>query len=102
MEPKSEDQMTNLGKIIRKGDGFEVRLFAEGTGTRLILTYSRLPDTYANSVPAGWHILLDQLDAVLQGSKEHYPFGGEETAAGNAMKAIYKKMLAQEYPELKT
>jgi uncharacterized protein YndB with AHSA1/START domain len=68
---------------------------------RLVLTYSKLPETYAISVPAGWHILLDQLEEVLKGRKEPYPFDGKETELTRTMKAIYAEMIEKLYPELK-
>ena len=67
---------------------------------KLVLTYSKLPDTYAFSVPAGWHVLLDQLGEVLEGSTENYPFGGEETEAARKMKAIYREIVARQFPQL--
>ena len=42
--------------------------------------------------------LLDQLEKVLNGIKESYPFGGEETDAARRMKAIYKEMVARQFP----
>jgi len=72
----------------------------EKSKCRLVLTYSKLAETYAFSVPAGWHILLDQLGKVLNGSKESFPFGGEETEAARKMKAIYRNIVARQFPEL--
>jgi uncharacterized protein YndB with AHSA1/START domain len=63
--------------------------------TRLRFTYSRLADKYAFNVPAGWHVLLNQLDAVLNGRTEPYPFGAEgPTPEGLALQEIYKKQVA--------
>lgn len=77
-------------------------LFEEGNSCRLVLTYSKLPDQYAKSVPAGWHILLDQLSLVLHGRTEPYPFGGDETEEGNRMKKIYAELIEEQFPTLKT
>ena len=64
---------------------------AESNKCRLVFTYSRFADEYAKSVPAGWHVLLDQLETVLEGRTEPYPFEAEEeTEAGRTMKEIYK------------
>lgn len=75
-------------------------LFEEINSCRLVLTYSKLPDEYAKSVPAGWHILLDQLDTMLHGRTEHYPFGGEETEEGIRMKKVYADLIEKKFPEL--
>lgn len=77
-------------------------LFPEGPSEcKLVLTYSKLPGEYATSVPAGWHILLDQLETVLNGRIEPYPFGGGETEQGNKMKAIYADIIYKAFPDLK-
>src|SRR5688572_11028386 len=68
---------------------------------KLTLTYSKLIDKYAISVPAGWHLLLNQLETILQGRTEPYPFGGEETEASKKLKALYADMLSKQFPELK-
>ena len=73
----------------------------DGKNSKLVLTYSKLPDSYAVSVPAGWHVLLDQLEEVLHGSSAYYPFGGEETETGRHMKAKYEDLVTSQYPELK-
>ncbi len=69
---------------------------------RLIFTYSRIPDEYARSVPAGWHMILDQLETVLNGHVDPYPFGGEETSAGKAMESMYGQQLVRKFPDFKT
>jgi uncharacterized protein YndB with AHSA1/START domain len=77
-------------------------IFPEGAGRcKLMLTYSRLPDQYAHSVPAGWHQLLDQLETVLNGRTEPYPFGGEETPEGKQLKAVYAEIVRRDFLELK-
>lgn len=67
----------------------------------LVLTYSKLPSSYAVSVPAGWHVLLNQLETILKGRKEPYPFGGEETPETKTMRALYTEIIHQQFPELK-
>lgn len=77
-------------------------LYPENTSTRLIFTYSKVDDTYALSVPAGWHVILDQLEEVLNGAPGHYPFGGEEpeTDRVKEIKAVYKAVMQEQFPEL--
>jgi len=76
-------------------------LFEEGKSKcKLVLTYSKLAENYAFSVPAGWHILLDQLEKVLKGRVESYPFGGEETELARKMKAVYKEVVRKQFPEV--
>ena len=50
---------------------------------RLVLTYSKVSELYAASVPGGFHVLLDQLETVLNGRTEPFPFGGEEKKSRN-------------------
>jgi uncharacterized protein YndB with AHSA1/START domain len=113
---RDADKTESFGKIIRikKPELFEFswddelatwELFEVGprgvsAKCRLVLTYSKLAKKYAFSVPAGWHVLLDQLEKMLNGSKERYPFGGEETEAARKMRAIYKEIVARQFPEL--
>ena len=109
---RDADKTESFGKIIRikKPELFEFswddelatwELFEDGKyKCRLVLTYSKLAENYAFNVPAGWHVLLDQLGKVLNGSNESYPFGGEETEAARKMKAIYKEIVARQFPEL--
>ena len=111
---RDADKTESFGKIIqiRPPELFEFswedelatwELFDEGKSRcRLVLTYSKLPDTYAYSVPAGWHVLLDQLKEVLNGRTEKYPFGGEETEPARKMKSIYLEMVRKQFPELVT
>jgi uncharacterized protein YndB with AHSA1/START domain len=78
-------------------------LFPEGNHRcKLVLTYSKLPDTYAISAPAGWHVLLDQLEEVLGGAPGPYPFGGPENETTKKIKEIYADALAKQFPELKS
>jgi hypothetical protein len=44
--------------------------------------------------------LLDQLEKVLNGNNKPYPFGGEETEEARTMKAVYKDVVARQFPEL--
>jgi uncharacterized protein YndB with AHSA1/START domain len=77
-------------------------LFSEGDQKcKLVLTYRKLPDTYAMSASAGWHIILDQLEEVLRGASGYYPFGGEENEATKKMKIFYEDILTKQFPELK-
>jgi uncharacterized protein YndB with AHSA1/START domain len=110
------DKTESFGKIIRikKPELFEFswddelatwELFEAGprhvgAKCKLVLTYSKLAENYAFSVPAGWDVLLDQLGKMLNGSKEKFPFGGKETEAARKMKAIYKEIVARQFPEL--
>ncbi len=76
-------------------------IFEEGESKcKLVLTYSKLPENYAYSVPAGWHVLLDQLAEVLKGRADIYPFGGEETEPARKMKTIYEEIVTKQFPEL--
>ena len=78
------------------------KLVAEGESTcTLTLTYRKLPDTYATSVSAGWHIILNQLEEVLLHNTGPYSFGGEEDEATKKMKAAYADILSEQFPELK-
>jgi uncharacterized protein YndB with AHSA1/START domain len=109
---RDADKTESFGKVIRikAPELFEFswedelatwELFEQGkTSCKLVLTYSKLARNYAFSVPAGWHVLLDQLEEVLNGRAESYPFGGEETESARKMKAIYKEMVARQFPEL--
>jgi uncharacterized protein YndB with AHSA1/START domain len=93
----------HIFEYLWEGEQATWELFAEGSSRcKLILTYSKLPTTYAISVPAGWHILLDQLEAVLKGRKEPYPFGGgEETEQERIIKSAYAANIEALFPELK-
>ncbi len=68
--------------------------------TLLTLTYSRLTDDYAISVSAGWHQIIDQLETVLAGRTEPFPFGAGPTDEGNRLKKEYRKVLLTDYPQL--
>lgn len=108
---RDADKTKSFGKILRidKPRLFEYaweeelatwQLFPEGKNTRLVFTYSKLPDSYATSVASGWHILLDQLDTVLNGRTKPYPFG-TPSPEDEPIKAIYKERIEKEFPTLK-
>lgn len=110
---RDEQKTESFGKIVRleplrlfeyswEDELATWELFPQGNSAcKLVLTYSKLPETYAISVPAGWHIILDQLEDVLSGHTEPYPFGGEETELAKSMKAFYRDLIVPEFPELK-
>ena len=78
-------------------------LFPEGDQKcTLVLTYSKLPETYALSAPAGWHVLLDQLEEVLGGASGPYPFGGPESESTKKIKQLYADIVGKQFPELKS
>ena len=81
----------------------EWNLFAiDKYSCRLKLTYSKLSDEYAASIPGGFHVLLDQLETVLGGRTEPYPFGREEKNPRNEkIQAMYKEDIYKQFPELK-
>jgi uncharacterized protein YndB with AHSA1/START domain len=78
-------------------------LFEEDKNScRIMLTYSKLADEYAVSAPAGFHSMLDQLELVLKGRTEPFPFGaGENTPEQLKLKEAYAEMIYKSYPELK-
>ncbi|HEY3429964.1 MAG TPA: SRPBCC family protein [Cyclobacteriaceae bacterium] len=79
------------------------QLFKEGDrACKLVLVYSKLPASYAMSVPAGWHVLLDQLEEVLGGASGPYPFGGPENERTKKIKEVYAELLSKQFPELKS
>jgi uncharacterized protein YndB with AHSA1/START domain len=68
--------------------------------TKLHFTYSKLDEKYAFQAPAGWHSVLDQLQTVLDGRTEPYPFGveGGPTPEALALQEIYKKQVVHLFP----
>jgi uncharacterized protein YndB with AHSA1/START domain len=67
--------------------------------TKLRFTYSRLAEKYAFEAPAGWHVVLDQLETVLNGRTEPFPFGVEgPTPEALALQEIYKKQVTHLLP----
>ena len=68
---------------------------------RLVLRYSKISGDYAASVPGGFHVLLDQLETVLNGRTEPYPFGDEEkNPESEKIQKMYKETIYKEFPEL--
>jgi uncharacterized protein YndB with AHSA1/START domain len=69
--------------------------------TLLKFAYSRISREWAASVPAGWHIVLDHLSDVLDGTAVSYDFGdGSETPEERELKAMYKSLIMDSNPEL--
>lgn len=69
--------------------------------TKLNFTYSKLDAQYATNAPAGFHMLLDQLETVLAGRTEPYPFGSEESTPEQLqLQAQYSTIILPLYPEL--
>lgn len=106
---KDADRTKTYGRVIRieTGKVFEFawenedgpdeiatwELFpAANNSCRLVFTYKRQFDQYAKTVPAGWHILLDQLAEMLKGRTEPYPFGSGETDEGRTIKSFYTQL----------
>lgn len=75
-------------------------LFPEKDGCKLVLNYSRLTDRYAINVPAGWHTMLDDLAAVLQG-REPVSSRDGGTPEEKATKAAYAAMWYSKFPPFK-
>lgn len=110
---RDEDKTASYGKILKieKPRFFQFtwedelatwELFDEPVNKcRLVFTYSKLADNYAISVPAGWHSLLNQLETVLNGRNEAYPFGGEETEETRKLKEHYTEVVHSLFPQLK-
>jgi len=68
---------------------------------KLVLTYSKMSDQYAVGAPAGFHLLLERLEKMLQGSKETYPFGTEENLPEQKLlESEYGKVIYKDFPEL--
>ncbi|GAO42596.1 SRPBCC family protein [Flavihumibacter petaseus] len=68
--------------------------------TQLTLTYSKLSTEMVKRVPAGWHALLDRLDATLNGQRMRYPFGAEQdNAVLQQLQVRYANQLSEQYPD---
>lgn len=68
---------------------------------KLVLTYSKLADQFAVGAPGGFHILLDRLEDMLDGSTKTYPFGTEEFDPESVqLREIYGDVVYKEFPEL--
>lgn len=109
---RDAEKTKSYGKILRiiKPKVFEYlweeefatwELLPEGKNTRLVLTYSKLPESYASSVAAGWHILLDQFETILNGRTQPYPFG-TPSPTDEAIKVIYRERIEKEFSSLKS
>lgn len=69
-------------------------LFPEGkSSTRLRLTYSRLSEKYGSLASAGWHIILDHLEEVLNGRTEPFPYTGGQSDEEKNTAAEYAQMV---------
>lgn len=77
-------------------------LAAEGKNQcRLTLTYSKVPDSYAINVPAGFHTLLDRLERMLGGYTGTYAFGAEEKDPDQQrLQALYRESVENDFPGL--
>jgi uncharacterized protein YndB with AHSA1/START domain len=80
----------------------EWQLYSEGANScRVILTYSKFDDNFAEKAPAGFHVLLERLSAVLDGSTTMYPFGTEGSDPSfKPVQEMYEKAVFADYPEL--
>lgn len=114
---RDKDRTETFGRVVRiiPGQVFEFlwlnddggpdelgtwELFPEGDNQcRLVLTYSRVEEKFATSVPAGWHVILDHLQEVLNGRTEPYPFGNGETPEDRIMVAHYKELFKKTFVE---
>jgi uncharacterized protein YndB with AHSA1/START domain len=65
--------------------------------TKLIFTYSRVDEKYVSGVPAGWHIMLNHLQEVLDGRTAPFPFSDGTGEEENQMKAVYKEAMNQKH-----
>lgn len=69
--------------------------------TQLNLTHSKVDAQYAINAPAGFHMLLDQLETALDGRTEPYPFGEEISSPLQLeLQAQYKASVLPLFPEL--
>lgn len=72
-----------------------------GNKCKLKLIYSRLDKDYAARAPAGFHTLLDRLQAMLNGRTESYPFGTEENdPEQKKLQMIYGVAIHRDHPHL--
>jgi uncharacterized protein YndB with AHSA1/START domain len=107
---RDKDKTVTYGKVTRVEPGrlFEYiwenndgpdelatwELFPEGPKTcRLVMTYSKFTDQYVKTVPAGWHVLLDQLAKVLDGRTTSFPESEVATEEQKILQAEYAKIL---------
>lgn len=72
-------------------------IFAEGaSGSKLVLTYSRLAEKYAINVPTGWHVMLDCLAEVIAGRREPFP-ATDPTPEQKAIGALYASIWHRQF-----
>ena len=68
----------------------------------LKLTYSRFAEKYITGVPAGFHVILDQLETVLDGRTEPYPLGATtEDPHQKKMEGMYRDLVNDTLPGTK-
>lgn len=77
-------------------------LFAEGPDRcRISLTYSRLDPQFAADAPAGWHVLLERLEGMLNGQRIIHPFGTEgDDPEFQGTRQRYSSTVYEAFPEL--
>lgn len=69
--------------------------------TQLHFIYSRIDQSYAASVPAGWHIVLRDFARVLEGQTIASSLGQQdESPEAILIKHQYKNHIMREFPEL--
>ena len=64
---------------------------------RLILTYSRISESYAINVSAGWHMMMNHLEEVLNGRTEPFPAENGKSEESIKMVKIYKQVWDKEF-----
>ena len=71
------------------------------TSTKLVFTYSKLTEEYANGATAGFHTLLNRLELYLQGVRRTYPFGTETNdPEHHSLREEYALGMYDSFPEL--
>lgn len=86
-----------------EGERAEWKLTSLGKAQcRLEFTYSKMAQQWATHAPAGWHLLLDQLEDVMGGASGPYPFGGEdnERPEGKVLRTHYTELVSKLFPDL--
>lgn len=65
--------------------------------TRLLFTYSRVSKDIAASVSTGWHMVLEDFEAYLNGKREFDAFGAssEPSEQGKVIKEQYQNSIEQ-------
>jgi len=108
---RDEAKTASYGKIIvvEKPNRFvwmweteqaEWELSSEGPDKcRVVLTYSKLDEKFAEKAPAGFHLLLDRLVLALDGSKEIFPFG-TDIPEFEPIREEYERVVFKQFPEL--